>query len=174
MSGGPVDAPVYEIGRADLGALAGEILGSGRSLRFRAPGSSMRPFIRDGDVLEVQPADASDIRRGDVILFLTMGDRVVAHRVIWASKDALMTQGDALARPDGRIGPEQVLGRVVAVERGGQRIRLDVGRQRWLGRLWLAFSPVSRWSYRLLAGVWRRVRSGAPRGRPQTHERREP
>jgi hypothetical protein len=39
--------------------LAKEILDKGRSLRFRARGLSMRPTIRDGDLLEIQPIAAS-------------------------------------------------------------------------------------------------------------------
>jgi signal peptidase len=146
----------------DLGALAAEILEGGSALRFRAHGASMRPFIRDGDVIEVQPVGAAPIRRGDVVLCRNGGGRVVAHRVIQVGQEsgrvAVVTQGDALARPDRLIFQEQVLGRVVAVERGGRRIRLDVAPQQLMGVLWIRLSPLGGWLYRLLAALRRRVR----------------
>ena len=35
--------------------VATELLGRGRRVRFRAPGSSMRPAIGDGDAITVEP-----------------------------------------------------------------------------------------------------------------------
>jgi hypothetical protein len=88
----------------------------------------MQPLIRDGDVLLVQPVDASALRVGDTVLFLPEPGRVLVHRVIRvrATREGrrLTVQGDARPRPDGEIAESRVLGRVAAVERGAAQIDL--------------------------------------------------
>jgi signal peptidase I len=136
------------LGGQDFAALAGEILGRGEALRFRAKGASMRPFIRDGDLVEVRPIGATSVRRGDVVLFRAEGGRALAHRVVRVvgddRREALVTKGDSITWCDGPISREQVLGRVVAVERDGRRIGLGGGLQRIVGLLWMGLWPVVR------------------------------
>jgi signal peptidase I len=141
---------------AVFNALACDVLESGRTLRFRAHGGSMRPFIRDGDVVEVAPVDAEALRRGDVVLRIDDSGRPLVHRVVEIAGRGeclwVKTQGDAMACADGTVEGTQVLGRVTAVERRNRRIALDRRLLRGLGWMWLALSPVSRW---LLVGAAR-------------------
>ncbi len=134
------------LNRDDFGALSAAVLERGDSLRFRAPGDSMRPFIRDGDVLLVRPG--LEIRLGDVVLCRAGEGRLLAHRVTRVDRQShpcsIVLQGDACPWPDGKLPLDNVLGRVVAVERGARRIRLDAGLPRWLGRLWILAWPL-RW-----------------------------
>ncbi len=155
-----------QISPSEFGALAAEILESGHSLRFRARGASMRPFLRDGDLLHVQPVSLPAIRRGDVVL-CRAGDHLVAHRVINIRREhgqfILIVQGDALAYPDGRIFPDQVLGRVVTVERDGRPIRMDTLLQRHLGLAWMTLAPFIRW----LDHRWPALRAGLKKHFPR-------
>jgi len=147
------------ISRADFGALAADILESANELRFQAGGGSMTPFIRDGDILLIQPRSA--VRRGDVILCRLGNDRVLAHRVVKIIEDhkdtKLLIKGDALQRSDGYISLKDVLGRVAAVERGGRRIALDAAPWRLAGLLWVVLSPFSRRVYRVAACVKHKI-----------------
>ncbi len=149
----PEVTPEVTLNRDDFGALSAAVLGRGDSLRFRAPGNSMRPFIRDGDVLLVRPG--LEIRLGDVVLCRTGEGRLLAHRVAWVDRQSLphsmVLQGDACPWPDGKFPLDNVLGRGVAVERGMHHRRLDAGLLRWLGRLWILAWPL-RWRiYRVWA-----------------------
>ena len=140
-----------EVSQANFAALASEILGGGSSLRFRARGVSMQPFIRDGDILEVQPPGVAALRRGDVVLCHPRGGRLVAHRVVRIIREksgstTIATQGDALTFPDVPLPVEQVLGLVAAVERNGKRIRLDTTLHRMAGLLCMRLFP---WGQRL-------------------------
>jgi hypothetical protein len=45
-----------------------ELLRSGQGIRFRAPGRSMYPTIKEGETITVQPVAPSVVRRGDIIL----------------------------------------------------------------------------------------------------------
>jgi signal peptidase I len=147
------------VGRAEFGVLATEILESGKSLRFRASGSSMTPFILDGDILEIQPISQQPIRLGDVVLCQTNDRGVVAHRVTRLAQrnglTRLVTQGDALFYPDGWINAGQVLGRVASVERRGRRIAIAAGWRRWLALIWMQWAFLYKLSYRALRKLYR-------------------
>jgi signal peptidase len=155
-----------------------DLLASGNTVRFTAPGGSMHPVIRHGDVLLVDPLDRP-ARAGDILLYLACG-RPVAHRLIATApgKDgpALILKGDSAACPDLPVRSDQVLGRVVAVEREGRRIDLY---SLWTAACCLAFSTASRIKsaflklrnpergiafqrqrIRLRSRVWNLVRSG--------------
>ena len=111
----------------------------------------MYPFIKHGDFLEVEPVEVASIKVGDVVLCCYGGETLVTHRVVGVSaKDGCVVldlKGDWTPRADPLVYPEQVLGRVVAVERGEKRTRLNTGPRRLGGILWARISPHSRWLY---------------------------
>ncbi len=135
----------------DLLDLATEILGRGDRLRFPAHGCSMTPFIRDGDLIEVEPVSAEDVALGDVLFLHDARGNLMVHRAIGRLQDAdgvrILPKGDALTQPDAAVDADQILGRVVALEGRGRRIELRTGRRRLLGRVWALLSPYSRRLY---------------------------
>ena len=141
------------LSRDDFGVLSAAVLERGDGLRFRARGNSMLPFIRDGDVLLVRPG--LETRPGDVVLCRAGDGRVLAHRVTrvheQSNRRSILLQGDAHPWSDGLFPLDDILGRVVAVERGRRRVRLDAGLHRWLGWLWSGASPLRRRIYYALA-----------------------
>ncbi len=139
-----------------------ELLRQGKNVRFRAPGLSMHPAIREGETITVAPISPFDIKLGDILLYLA-GKKVVAHRVVGSKREksdstshslanfaiqstsdssanssirtkthskALTSQiiftlrGDASATCDEPVQAQQVLGKVVSVERHGRNIDL--------------------------------------------------
>lgn len=130
-----------------LAALSAEVLKSGNRLRFRAKGGSMYPFVRDGDVLLVEPCSSEDIRIGQVIYYRARWGGMVAHRVTGQERRngaaLLITKGDSCPGADRPIVPGQVLGRVTALERDGKRIPMDRGWQRLAAVFWTPFSAYS-------------------------------
>jgi signal peptidase len=124
-----------------------ELLRDGRTIRFCAHGMSMRPTIQHGDFVTVEPIDASEIRRGDILLYRD-GDHVIAHRVVGLSASRrLLLCGDGIETPDQPVRPDQVLGRVVALERGGHLLRLH---RHWRKLLYIARFYVSRFKIQLV------------------------
>lgn len=118
-------SPAAAPGPADrLAELSARLLGGGHRVRFRAPGRSMHPTIRDGEAITVAPVAAEAVRRGDIVLY-RLDRSVIAHRVAGIERDAakglrFMLRGDACGGRDAPVAAGQVLGRVVAVERGGR------------------------------------------------------
>ena len=149
--------------RVNLSSLAADILGKGGAFRFRAPGGSMHPFIRNGDVLEVRPVDSAVIRPADIILYHRENRRLIAHRVIGRARKQytteLLVRGDTDPFNTEIVFLESVLGRVVRVQRGEKILVMDSGLWRWLGMLWIALSPLSLELYRTLISCKTRISS---------------
>ena len=138
--------------------LAGELLRDGGSVRFRAHGRSMQPFIRDGDIVIVEQADAATLRVGDVVLRGSPGGGATVHRIVRQERrdghPQWVTRGDALFAEDPVSPGSSILGRVCALERrGGRLTAIDRGLPRAVGVLWLWLTPVRR----LARGARRRL-----------------
>ena len=152
--------------------MAAELVERGHSVRFRAPGRSMHPTIREGETITVEPIAPTAVKRGHIILYRSESG-VIAHRVArieqrassseatlkaarpvldprfergdpqgrkrrsssppaspersrWRAGAALffILRGDASFSCDYPVKPEQILGKVVYVERAGRRIDL--------------------------------------------------
>ena len=140
-----------------------DLLRSGFSIRFVATGESMEPTIHDGEAITVEPILPFQIKRGDIILY-EMPNRVIAHRVVRiiksvpilsrlafcnSDRDAIGSSineysipsfefillGDAYETCDRTVKVHQILGKVVSLERQGQRIGLDRPRTRFFQNL---------------------------------------
>lgn len=106
--------------------LSTELLGRGKRVRFRAPGRSMYPTIRENEAITVEPVEPRHVKVGDIILFRS-GESVVAHRVIRIKRgkgDTLrfILCEDTLGTLDQPVEAGQILGKVVSVERAGRNI----------------------------------------------------
>src|SRR3989475_13299649 len=110
--------------------ITGELLRCGNRVRFRAVGASMQPTIEDGELIAVATVEPAAVKRGDILLY--QGERgLIAHRLVGLRRAAkgedvrYLLQGDASVDRDDPVQPEQVLGQVVAVRRGGRSRALD-------------------------------------------------
>lgn len=79
----------------------------------------MLPAIWPGDVLTIHQHNPADSEPGQVILFSRNG-RLTAHRVIKVSTGFVLTQGDSLPAMDLPVTPQEVVGRVVSIQRQGR------------------------------------------------------
>ena len=112
--------------RETLGCeLAAEVLRSSGRLRLRATGASMLPAVWPGDILSVRSHDAVEALPGDIVLFGREG-RLVAHRVVERTlcldRIQWVTRGDSVGGNDAPVSSHELLGRVMAIERGSRRI----------------------------------------------------
>ncbi len=144
-------------------SLCRETLGRGYSLRCNTTGSSMFPLFKTGSVIQVEPVVAEDLRPGDVMVYQRGKEAVVAHRLVQKSwklgRLTLVARGDSFPRQALEdITPEQVLGRVVAVDWGrGIEIRLDTAWGRALGILLAGISPLAHRVYPVLSKFWKQL-----------------
>jgi hypothetical protein len=114
-----------------------ELLAQGLTVRLAAAGHSMSPFIRSGDMLEIEPL-TSAIRFGDVVAVAT-GGRLLIHRVVSFRGHPLRIRGDVAPHADPFITPADILGRVALVMRGERRVLFGLGIERvavaWASRM---------------------------------------
>ncbi len=99
--------------------------------QFSASGSSMTPFIRDGDAITVAPSPLQ-LRPGDVVAFVNVrSNQLMVHRIIHASPAGYLIKGDNNSVPDGLMPASSIIGRVVQVVRRGRQVRLGLGIERF-------------------------------------------
>ena len=110
--------------------------------RFSASGSSMTPFIQDGDTITIAPSPLQ-LRPGDVVAFVNVhSNQLMVHRILHASPAGYLIKGDNNSVPDGLMPASSIIGSVVRVVRRGRHVRLGLGIERfaiaWLSqRCWL-------------------------------------
>ena len=84
----------------------------------------MLPAIWPGDVLTVQRCDAESLRLGEIVLF-GRGSALVAHRVVERTLHdngtRWVTRGDSVGGNDAPVSSHELLGKVIAVERGSRQ-----------------------------------------------------
>lgn len=99
-------------------------------LRFRKTfsiksfGNSMWPLLQDGDIVNVQKKNFSNITINDIIC-LKSGKKVYTHRVVYKSIKHVITKGDNNATIDKRVFQRNYLGTVTSFIRGGQLFHID-------------------------------------------------
>jgi signal peptidase I len=138
--------------RADDAARIVEALKRRSRIALRVHGTSMLPWVRQGDIALIRQITIENVRCGDVVLF-RRENHLFVHRIVEkrGSLDAeqLFSKGDAHPTPDGVVEKQELLGRVVRIYRDGQRIDLDAPGQLALGLFISQMSLHSRFWYPL-------------------------
>jgi hypothetical protein len=123
-----------------LRPLLADLLRGGTPVRLEVTGHSMTPFIRSGDVVTIEPLSGHHPALGEVVA-LAPGGRLLVHRLVGWDRGRALCRGDVAAGADPPVSPDDLLGRVTRVERGGRRVRLGLGIERlpiaWLSRVGL-------------------------------------
>ena len=131
-----------------------ELMGrSGRRGFVRVQGTSMHPTLRQDQELAID-FGATDLRRGDLLLYRQL-DYLVVHRLVgWIPRDPgppfLKTRGDARVDIDPPLDPRRLVGRVTAVRDGdgwwrmrGRGARLYAGCLAWHDLTWAALVSIA-------------------------------
>ncbi len=141
----------------DLMPFVCEALSRGTHVRITATGSSMHPFIRDGDIVELAPTSSRGPAVGQVVFVRRADGTYLLHRVVAVRGDRFYLRGDAQKGKEGPFSKDQLVGFVASVQRGGKLIRLESLPWRLTALLWSNMGPLKpcllRWaSYTKRAG----------------------
>jgi signal peptidase I len=100
------------------------VLNKGADFRLRAKGYSMYPFIREGDFVTVAACSPDKIRRGDVVAIPhAEHGNLIIHRVVRIKHSYVKTKGDFNPVSDGWMRREDIIARVVRVQREENEIK---------------------------------------------------
>jgi len=139
--------------------LTQEVLAQGFCVHVTGKGSSMYPFVRTGDKLLIEPKSPAELSIGDIIFYQRATGIYIAHRLIKKISSAtLITKGDNVDYYDVPVPIEQVLGRVVSIERDGRNKRLNSWLNKVISKSWARLSPISRWLRPILKPGWKLFR----------------
>ncbi len=133
------------------------VLEKGSLFRFCARGGSMTPFIRDGDTITIAPMANRPPRLGEVVAFSHPAEersKLVVHRVVGRRETGFIIRGDGNGCDSEIIPSENILGRLVKVERAGRHVRLGLGPERRL----IAWLSCTRLLWSVVWPVWSEVR----------------
>lgn len=112
-------ARALRLERADMIALARDVVGAGSALRVRTPGGSMLPTIPRGALVRIGGVPPDGITVGTVVLALTNDGEPVIHRVVAMRDGVFTTRGDAALTDDPPLPSSRVIGVATHVEYGG-------------------------------------------------------
>lgn len=93
MSENTSDGKTWVISNEDYFAEVQQILREGKEVRIRVKGSSMRPFIRDGDTVLLRAYQGQSLALGSNILAKDK-DKFVFHRFVGKKNDQYILAGD--------------------------------------------------------------------------------
>ncbi len=118
------DSAVYQSAARE----AWQAAGSGEVLRLTVTSDSMRPLLRTGDVVVVESSNAAALRPGAVIV-VQRGAEWVTHRLVMVDEHGWHTHGDNTRSIDEAVSADEIIGRVIAIERGA--LTIDLQQARW-------------------------------------------
>ncbi|HEV2645993.1 MAG TPA: S24/S26 family peptidase [Acidobacteriaceae bacterium] len=124
--------------RAACCELVADVAHSAGEVRLKLTGTSMLPAMWPGDEVTVQRCSLTNLQPGQVVLFRSNGS-LVAHRIIHASADGLITRGDSVPQRDPTVDASAIVGCVVHVVRNHRSIDIK-----------------PNWRHRTLAALLRR------------------
>ena len=117
------------------------LLDEGKKVRIPVKGSSMLPFLRNGDTVELLPVSDHKVRWGEIVLARTNTGRIVLHRVVFRKKDRLWLMGDAHSRQKEQVAVEDVWASAVTAYRKGKMRKLDSFLRRCAVVCWFLVLP---------------------------------
>ena len=126
-----------------------QLLAEGKSVRIKAKGRSMEPFIRDGRD-EIVLAAGIQARKGCIILART-GESIVLHRVINIEGNAVTLMGDGNLYKTESCLREDIIAVATRIVRRGKEIDPECFMERFKARIWMIARPLRR----PLLRIWR-------------------
>jgi hypothetical protein len=126
---------------------------AGGVLRLTVTSDSMRPLLRVGDVVVVQPIEPRAVRPGDVLV-VQRGAAWITHRLVAIDEQSWYTHGDNTRYVDEAVSAAEMVGRVSAIERGDRTIDLQQPHWRAIDR---RINRVQRWQLRMFAALRQRA-----------------
>ena len=95
------------------------------TIRFTGYGTSMTPFIRNGNTLTIKLIDKNDkIKKGTVVAVKHIEKKIIIHRIIGIKNNYFQIKGDNRKLQDGWYPKESIIGVITEIKReSGKRVQ---------------------------------------------------
>ena len=85
-------------------------------------GNSMNPFLKEGDILTVQPIENCD--DGSILVFIHDNEQLLVHRLLEKRDNKYVCKGDNSFRLEA-VSKDKIIGIVVSAHRNGEEVKLS-------------------------------------------------
>lgn len=141
-----------------------KLLQAGKNLNIKPQGYSMYPVLVPGrDEAIIEPANAENLRRGDVVLYRRDSERggiLVLHRIWKVTSTGFYLVGDNQKEIEGPLRPNQMKGIMVGMNRKGKYIPVTNPMYRIVTGIWLWLRPVRPVISKVAATIKRVIKGG--------------
>ena len=111
-----------------------QVVSGGGVFSLKAQGVSMQPTIRGGsDIMKLGKLDTPE--KHDIVLYRRSGGEYVLHRIVGSCGEGYVLCGDSQITLERGVLRQDMLARLIAIEREGRVIRTVGVRNRMRGRL---------------------------------------
>ena len=134
----------------DLFPIIKQKINEDQSFTFRACGVSMLPYIRNGKDLVTLGKIKEPLKKNDIVFYRRANGQFVLHRIVQIRDGRTIDLcGDHQFRIEKGVLPEQMIAKLIRLERDGREVSLSGG----MSKIWCFFLPVRRLSLRILFPV---------------------
>ena len=116
-------------------------------------GTSMLPFLREGDLVVVRPVAWDDLRRGDIVTYRD-GDKFPTRRVLKKRADRLNLRCDGWVTLEFHAEAKDILGRAEARCRDGRWTTMSDSEWRRATRRAMTRATTRAWKRALRSRLW--------------------
>lgn len=102
-------------------------MSKGENIKVKILDKGMMPTIKIGDIAEIQPIQAMNLKSGQII-FYRQSETFLARRIVEVSfkrGGEFTVKGDALDKPEPTVNASQIIGRITVLERDGEVVELE-------------------------------------------------
>lgn len=117
-----------------------EMVGNGSVVKINISGSSMKPFLYNGDSILLKKVAKQNIYLGDIVLG-KYHNNYVLHRVVRIENDCVFLAGDNNLSQIERIEEENICAIAIALVTDEGNKDLTTNYRRFLGLLWYCLRP---------------------------------
>ncbi|KPL58254.1 signal peptidase I [Rossellomorea vietnamensis] len=114
-----------------------------------AQGTSMFPYIQDGDVCTFVTCSPAELQKGDTALYHTVQGKLVTHRFVkqqTINEDTFyIFKGDTNLGFDEPVGDQQIVGKLIYIKRRRRRISAESVRSILWSKAILLLPYLSQW-----------------------------
>lgn len=119
-------------------------LQEGKKVAITVKGTSMLPFLRDGDKVMLKSVENMNLKRGDIVL-ARYGPGFILHRIVRKEDDRIVLEGDGNWNQTEEVLRSDICGIAESLLKPTGEKKLTTSRSLSVWKFWLKFRPVRRY-----------------------------